>query len=84
MLPISDWITGQEVAKYLKFMLKSQYWTREQLDAFQNERLRALIAHAYENVPFYHDEMEARGLTPADIQTKEDLVKLPIINKVWI
>ena len=81
VLPISDLITGQEVAKYLKFMLKSQHWTREQLDAFQNERLRALIAHAYENVPFYHDEMVARGLTPADIQTKEDLVKLPIINK---
>lgn len=81
ILPISDLITGQEVAKYLKFMLKSQYWTRGQLDAFQNERLRVLIKHAYDNVPFYHDEMNSLGLTPEDIQTKDDLSKLPIINK---
>jgi len=81
ILPISDLITGQEVAKYLKFMLESQYWTREQLDAFQNERLRALIEHAYNHVPYYHDVMIERGLNPADIQTKNDLVKLPIISK---
>ena len=81
ILPIGDLVNGQCVAKYLKFMLKSQYWTREQLDEFQNERLRALIAYAYENVPFYHDVMIERGLTPADIQTMADLVKLPIISK---
>lgn len=81
ILPISDLITGQQVAKYLKFMLQSQYWTREQIDAFQNERLRALIKHAYYHVPYYHDTMVALGITPDDIQTKDDLVKLPIINK---
>lgn len=81
VLPISDLITNQEVAKYLKLMLKSQYWTRQQLDEFQNERLRALIKHAYDHVPFYRDEMKALDLTPADIQTKEDLEKLPIIDK---
>lgn len=81
MLPISDIVTGQQIYKYLKFMQESKNWSREQIDAFQNERLHALIAYAYENVPFYHDEMERLGLTPADIQTKADLVKLPIINK---
>lgn len=81
ILPIGDMLTGQKVQKYLRFMLKSQYWTREQIDAFQNERLRALIEQAYNHVPYYHDVMVERGLTPADIQTKEDLVKLPIISK---
>lgn len=81
ILPLSDLITGQCVYKYLRFLRKSQYWTREQIDAFQNERLRKLIAYAYENVPYYHDVMVKRNLTPEDIQTKEDLVKLPIISK---
>ena len=81
MLPVSDVLTGQRVYKYLKFMQESKKWSREQIDAFQNERLRALIEHAYNNVPFYHDEMERLGLKPADIRTKADLVKLPIINK---
>ena len=81
ILPLGDLLTGQQVRKYLRFILKSQNWTREQIDAFQNERLRALIAHAYNHVPYYHDVMVERGLTPADIQTKDDLVKLPIISK---
>lgn len=81
ILPISDLLTGQCIYKYLRFLRKSQYWTREQMDAFQNERLRQLIEYAYENVPYYHDVMVERNLTPADIQTKADLVKLPIISK---
>lgn len=81
ILPLSDLITGQQIRKYLTFMLKSQCWTREQIDAFQNERLRQLIAYAYENVPYYHDVMVERNLKPEDIQTKADLVKLPIISK---
>lgn len=81
ILPISDLITGQQVRYYLRFMLHSQNWSRQQLNDFQNDRLRKLIEYAYQNVPYYHDVMVQRGLTPADIQTKEDLVKLPIINK---
>lgn len=81
ILPLGDMMTGQQVAKYLRFLMKSQHWTREEIDAFQNERLRALIEHAYNHVPYYHDEMEKLGLTPADIQTKKDLEKLPIITK---
>lgn len=81
VLPIGDMMTGQQVRKYLRYLMRSQYWTREQIDAFQNERLRALIEHAFNHVPYYHDVMVERGLTPADIQTKEDLVKMPIISK---
>lgn len=81
VLPLSDLVTGQNVSKYLKFMLSSKDWTRERIDDFQNEKLRGLIEYAYEYVPFYHDVMVERGLTPDDIQTKADLCKLPIINK---
>lgn len=81
ILPLSDIITGQKVSRYLKFLLTSKSWNREQIDNFQNERLKRLIEYSYENVPFYHDEMRKRGITPSDIQSKEDLYKLPVINK---
>ncbi len=84
ILPLSDIITGNSVSKYLKFLQQSKYWSREQIDDFQNKRLRLLIAHAYENVPYYRDVMLNLGLTPKDIQTKEDLYKLPIITKSLI
>lgn len=84
ILPLSDMLTGQSVGKYLRFLQKSRYWSREQIDRFQNERLRLLIAHAYENVPFYREEMDKLQLTPTDIRTKEDLHLLPIVTKAMI
>ena len=84
ILPCGDVLTGQTVSKYLHFLMQSQYWSRQQIDDFQNERLRLLIAHAYANVPFYREQMDNLGLKPADIQTKTDLKNLPILTKAQI
>ncbi len=60
---------------------KNQWAKKEDLEALQNKLLRALIKHAYRNVPFWHREMKKRGLTPDDIKTAADLQKLPIVDK---
>jgi len=81
LLPLSDLITGQSIFKCLTFLEKSQFWTRGQLDEYQNSKLRDLIHHAYVNVPFYREIFLDLRIKPEDIQTKADLVKLPIITK---
>ena len=80
-LPISDLITGQSIHKCLLFLDKSQYWTKTYLDEYQNDKLRKLIHHAYSNVPFYNELFHDLRIKPEDIQTKEDLKKIPIITK---
>jgi phenylacetate-CoA ligase len=47
----------------------------------QSERLRETVARAYENVPFYRQKLDERGLTPADIGGVEDVTKLPTTTK---
>jgi phenylacetate-CoA ligase len=54
---------------------------RERLMAFQNARLRRLIAHAYETVPHYRALFERHGVRPADIQTTADLARVPVTSK---
>lgn len=81
ILPLGDLITGNSVYKCFQFLSKSQYWSREKIDSFQNAKLRDLIIHAYSNVPFYRELFTDLGLKPEDIQTKEDLQKIPIITK---
>ena len=44
-------------------------------------RLRRLLAHAYETVPFYRDRFDALGLTPRDIRSPEDFARLPALTK---
>ena len=72
---------GFNLAKTLAFVKDSQYWSKEQITAYQNKHLQQLITHAYNNVPYYTKQFNALNLKPSDIKTKEDLHKLPIINK---
>jgi len=81
ILPLSDLITGQSIFRCLIFLEKSQYWNRDQIDDYQNRKLRDLAHHAYSNVSFYNELFRDLRLKPDDIQTKDDLVKLPIITK---
>jgi len=81
ILPLSDQFTGQSVSNKFKNLLQSRAWSREQLDEYQNQRLQFILRYAYENVPYYQKVFKEQGLTPLDIQSKEDLYKIPIINK---
>ena len=53
----------------------------EQLRALQNEKLLKQVRHVWDNVPYYRAKMEAKGVTPADIQSIDDLHKLPFLSK---
>ena len=55
--------------------------SREQILAWQNERLVQQVRNVWDNVPYYRAKMEAKGLTPDDIKGVEDLHKLPFVTK---
>ncbi len=55
--------------------------SREQIKAWQDERLVKQVKHVWDNVPYYRAKMEAKGLTPDDIKGTEDLHKLPFVTK---
>ena len=81
LLPIVEWKYGMRVRKQLRGLEETQWWTVEHLRELQAQRLRPLIKHAYENVPYYRKIFKQRGLTPSDIQSASDLTKLPILTK---
>ena len=55
--------------------------SREQILAWQNERLVKQVRHVYEHVPYYRSLMEKKGVTPDDIRSVDDLHKLPFLTK---
>lgn len=69
---------AQSVARLLA---ESQWWPREPLEDFRDEKIRKLIRHCYENVPYYRQIMDERGLHPGSIQSEKDLSKLPVLTK---
>lgn len=44
-------------------------------------RVRELVAHAYAKAPSIKEQLDAAGVTPDDIQTADDLAKIPILSK---
>ena len=55
--------------------------SQEQIRAWQDERLVKTVKHVYENVPYYRNLMDQKGVTPDDIRSVDDLYKLPFITK---
>lgn len=54
---------------------------REGLEAIQLRRLQNTLQRVYATVPFYRKQFETAGITPKDIQSLDDLQKIPFTVK---
>ncbi|MDR2042281.1 MAG: phenylacetate--CoA ligase [Tannerella sp.] len=55
--------------------------SRGELHKLQSIRLKKVVEHVYHNAPFYRRKMQEMGITPDDIQSIDDVVKLPFTTK---
>ena len=53
----------------------------EELKKLQSEKLVKQVRHVWDNVPYYRNLMEEKGVTPDDIKGIDDLYKLPFLTK---
>lgn len=60
---------------------RTQFYSKVELEAYQEEKLQLLIKHAYGSVPFYRDIFDKNKLKPSDIRKIDDLQKLPVLEK---
>ncbi len=58
-----------------------EYMELSTLREIQSERLVALAQRVYEHVPFYTAAFDQKGLVPTDIQSLDDISKLPFTRK---
>lgn len=63
------------------FNEQKECMNREDMRNLQLRRLKHVVKYAYDNVPFYHKLYDDAGVKPEDIQTLEDIEKLPFITK---
>ncbi len=53
----------------------------EEIKKLQSEKLVKQVKHVYENVEYYRNLMDEKGVKPEDIKGIEDLHKLPFLTK---
>jgi len=81
VFPVVELASKTSIQKKLEFLIKSQYFTEHEIGAYQESRLKAVIKHAYENVPYYRNLFDSLKIKPEDIKSKKDLKKLPFLTK---
>ena len=63
------------------FQKEIETMPREEMKKLQSEKLVKQVKRVYENVKYYRDLMDAKGVTPDDIKSIDDLHKLPFLSK---
>ena len=63
------------------FLQESQKYSLSELEAYQLQKLKALVKHAYQYSEYYQKAFNENQVVPEDIKTLSDIKKLPIITK---
>lgn len=69
------------IAQNRRFLARAERFSAEELAAWQDERLRALVRYACEQVPYYREVFDQAGLKPGDIRGVTDLPRIPTLTK---
>ena len=67
--------------KHLIYNPARECMSRDELIAWQGAKLAETVQREYDNVPAYRQRMDAAGVKPADIRSREDLQYLPFMEK---
>jgi len=65
----------------LRVLRRNTWLPTSELERMQLRALRKILKYAYENVAFYHHRFNAAKIKPEDIQSMEDMQRIPILTK---
>jgi phenylacetate-coenzyme A ligase PaaK-like adenylate-forming protein len=80
-MPLHKWMISRQARHYYEELKQSQWLTPAEIRALQERKLRRLVSQAYHHVGYWRERMDALGLSPSDVQTLDDLHKLPFLTK---
>ncbi len=72
---------GGNYHKYTNWLLETEKMSKSDLDTLQFNELKKFILHTYKNVPYYKKLFDDNNITPYNINSLEDLKKIPILSK---
>jgi phenylacetate-CoA ligase len=76
-----QFLRGERVKEYLPQVSPIERFTPDKIEAIQLEKLKKIVAYAYQNVPYYSELFNAKGIRPEDIRCYSDLERIPVLTK---
>ncbi|MBV8762581.1 MAG: hypothetical protein JO257_35175, partial [Deltaproteobacteria bacterium] len=81
LFPAFEAARGRPTVPLLDYLATTERWDAAQLRDLQTGLLRRLLRHAYAHTDHYRAVLDARGLSPEDIGSPDDLARLPLLDR---
>ena len=84
LFPLHEKLKRHTTVAIRRAMEDSQWWDEKRLKELQLARLKALLLHADEHVPYYRELFRKTGFDPKGVKSLADLERLPLLAKADI
>lgn len=81
LFPAYELVRGRHFMRNLRELERTQWLPTAEIKRRQWDGVRRMLRHAYDETPFYRKAFDEAGLKPDDIQTPNDMPRLPLLEK---
>lgn len=74
-------IRGRDMLTHLASLERTQWFSRQELDALETKMLVDLLCYAGTNVPYYRELFRQRRFEPREVRSRADLAELPLLTR---
>lgn len=72
---------GKRFRQVFAFLQSHQHVSRDEIQEYQWNRIKALLEYANTHVPFYRKRFAEIGMHPGDVKSRDDFRKIPYITR---
>ncbi len=72
---------GKRFQQVFSFLQSHQHTSRDEIQDYQWNRIKALLDYAHAHVPFYQKRFSEIGLHPNDVKTRDDYRRIPYLTR---
>lgn len=84
LFPVHEMLKRHRSVRLRRRLERSQWWSPQQLEALQLQRLRELLLHASEHVPYFRQLYTRLNFDATRVHDLRDLRCLPVLTKAEI
>lgn len=84
IFPLHEKMLGRNTYPYLKELETLQWASPDELEELRFRKLKELLRHAKQHIPFYRERFSQAGFDPEQMRDYDDFRKIPLLGKAEI
>ena len=76
-----SWRQGRGYRQWRRFLKQAEHWPRERIEAWQLQKLQAIVRYAFDHTEGYRKLYQSAGVSPEDVRSLADIRHLPFTTK---